>query len=207
MDINIRMHTANSKYGEKSDKRLLKTKRAIVGALIELLTQKDLSEITVTELAQKARINRKTFYLHYDKIDDVIEDFGNDLLMYSQSILRDYLAGGHEDLSPLFSAINRAIENDLEFFRAFVRSGAYQLFIGASEKRHLVYGIRVTLSKYLQGSIVGQYAVEYIVNGVCAMYVMWLGADMPTVSLETVGEYACAFVSSNIEYLRGRKDG
>ncbi|MBQ9794006.1 MAG: hypothetical protein IJW34_03570 [Clostridia bacterium] len=48
----------------KIDRRIIKTKRAIAVALLQLLSEKPLEEITITELTLKADINRKTFYLH-----------------------------------------------------------------------------------------------------------------------------------------------
>ena len=47
--------------GSRTDLRVIKTKRAITGTLIELLRTKSIGKITVTELAQKAEINKGTF--------------------------------------------------------------------------------------------------------------------------------------------------
>ena len=46
----------------KADRRIIKTKKAIYEALVELMQKKKLNSITVTELAAQADINRKTFY-------------------------------------------------------------------------------------------------------------------------------------------------
>lgn len=63
----------------KKDRRVLKTEESIQSSLMELLTYKSLSKITITELAQKAGIERKTFYLHYDSIDDVLLEIEDQL--------------------------------------------------------------------------------------------------------------------------------
>ena len=47
---------------QKQDRRVVKTKRAIRNALVQLLSEKELDQITVKELADRADINRKTFY-------------------------------------------------------------------------------------------------------------------------------------------------
>ena len=52
----------------QEDLRVTKTKRAIKETFLELLKQKDLNRITVTELASRAEINKGTFYLHYSDI-------------------------------------------------------------------------------------------------------------------------------------------
>lgn len=45
--------------------RVKRTKQNIIHAFIELTKEKNISAITVQEIAQKAMINRATFYAHY----------------------------------------------------------------------------------------------------------------------------------------------
>lgn len=55
----------------KEDKRITQTKQCIEKALIELLNNKYLEEITVKELCEKANINRSTFYTYYTSPNDI----------------------------------------------------------------------------------------------------------------------------------------
>ncbi|MFI3133806.1 TetR/AcrR family transcriptional regulator [Staphylococcus warneri] len=50
----------------KEDRRVRKTKSAIKHAFIQLLKERGLENITVQDIADKADINRGTFYLHYE---------------------------------------------------------------------------------------------------------------------------------------------
>ena len=43
-------------------------------ALMFLLEQKDYDAITVKEICQKAGVNRSTFYLHYETMNDLLEE-------------------------------------------------------------------------------------------------------------------------------------
>lgn len=43
-------------------------------ALLALLEQKDYAYITVKEICAKAGVNRSTFYLHYETIDDLLQE-------------------------------------------------------------------------------------------------------------------------------------
>lgn len=43
-------------------------------ALFRLLEEKDFRNITVTEICQKAGVNRSTFYAHYDNLMDLLEE-------------------------------------------------------------------------------------------------------------------------------------
>ena len=74
---NLRNNQAES--GVRMDRRCLKTQKAIKNALVELMSEKDISQITVKELAQRADINRKTFYTHYTSIYDVSGEIENEI--------------------------------------------------------------------------------------------------------------------------------
>mgnify|MGYP001752422534 CR=1 FL=1 len=54
------------------DLRVKKTKRAIRSAFYALIREKPLEKITVRELADKAEINKTTFYAHYETIYDLV---------------------------------------------------------------------------------------------------------------------------------------
>ena len=62
---------------KNTDRRTLKTQKALRDAMAELLAEKELRKITVQEIADKADVNRVTFYKHfldvydlYDKIEE-----------------------------------------------------------------------------------------------------------------------------------------
>lgn len=66
---------------KKSDLRVQKTRHALTTALYELLCEKSLNDITVTELCERAVIRKATFYKHFgDK---------NELLTYMIQQLQD----------------------------------------------------------------------------------------------------------------------
>lgn len=71
----------------KNDLRVQKTVAGIRQALFELLATKPLEKITITELAQRAQIQRKTFYLHYQSLDDVLAAFEDELSVEVQQMM------------------------------------------------------------------------------------------------------------------------
>lgn len=52
------------------DRRIKKTKAAVMNAVFDLLMEKDSEKVTVLEICQKADINKSTFYLHYKNAED-----------------------------------------------------------------------------------------------------------------------------------------
>lgn len=59
--------------GKSVNRRTLKTRMALCEALAELLTEKELQKVTVQEIADKADMNRVTFYNHYLDVYDLYE--------------------------------------------------------------------------------------------------------------------------------------
>ena len=58
------------KSEEKVDLRVLRTRKMLVLAFTELMEEKDLQAITVSDIAERAMVNRATFYAHFtDKYD------------------------------------------------------------------------------------------------------------------------------------------
>lgn len=199
MEIKLCEGNVRTKHGIKKDKRLVKTKKSLLEAILRLLGEKSLSEITVTELTEEAGINRKTFYLHYDRTEDIIRDFSDDLLNctyreLTESAMRD----GGKDMAENFRAVNRVLSENLEFFRYFVRSGAYQYFIDKAERRRYVDCIRQLLPSLFGQDSASSYVAEYVLSGVCAVYVRWLEQDTPDMTLDELAAIASKLVSATV---------
>jgi AcrR family transcriptional regulator len=56
------------------DLRVRRTLTAVRKAFNELVLARNYNEISITDLTDKAGINRKTFYLHYSSLDDLVAE-------------------------------------------------------------------------------------------------------------------------------------
>lgn len=66
---------------QNANRSSIKTKRLIKTVFAEMLSEKKtINDITVTELVKRADINRGTFYVHYDGIYAVAEDYEKELI-------------------------------------------------------------------------------------------------------------------------------
>lgn len=69
------------------DRRIDKTQRALKAALIKLMEEKDIRQITVTEIVKEADVNRGTFYKHYEVKEDLLESTIQDVI---ESLIQAY---------------------------------------------------------------------------------------------------------------------
>jgi len=73
---------------KKVDRRIQKTRKAIKKSFIELLNETNLGDMSVNDIAERADINRGTFYLHYEDKFDLFEKYANELLNELTSVIR-----------------------------------------------------------------------------------------------------------------------
>ena len=60
---------------EKQDLRIVKTKKVLYMALVDLMREKTFEEIKVSEICSRALVNRSTFYAHYEDKYEFLVDF------------------------------------------------------------------------------------------------------------------------------------
>ena len=70
------MKKASTKTGP--NRRVAMTKTMIKQALLDLLREKPLEEISVAELCRRADVQRSTFYNHYNIVEDVLKEVKED---------------------------------------------------------------------------------------------------------------------------------
>lgn len=76
-----------------------KTRLALKGAMLELLSEKDLCNISISEITKKARINRSTFYNHYDSEFALFAEIEKDAL---------------DDIDSMIASVNPFIKENME---------------------------------------------------------------------------------------------
>ncbi len=65
---------------QKTNRRVQYTRSALREALIGLISEKPLANITVTDICARADINRSTFYLHYQGVHELLGEIEEQIL-------------------------------------------------------------------------------------------------------------------------------
>lgn len=106
------------------DRRIRKSQQAIKYALVTLINEIGLEKITVSKLCKKADINRSTFYLHYENIDDLIQSIESELSSHITSSISlvetDDILMDKSLLTNLFTTILKSIEVESELVLALI---------------------------------------------------------------------------------------
>ncbi|MCU7556995.1 TetR/AcrR family transcriptional regulator [Macrococcus capreoli] len=90
------------------DRRVRKTKQSIRTAVLELMLEKPFDNITVNDIAEKADINRGTFYLHYVDKYELLEKIEDEMIQKFITIQR-------------MMDVSQIIEEDSLFQEVFIK--------------------------------------------------------------------------------------
>ena len=132
---------------EKVDRRILKTKKAIRQAVVSLLGQQELATITVTEIAARAEVNRKTFYNYYENIYQVLDEIENEIVRAFEGVIATFSLK-KEGLNPLplFESWATVMQGEFKFYSQLLQSNKVEL-------QSLLTKISQMLKDKLKGSV------------------------------------------------------
>jgi len=105
------------------DLRVIRTRKLIKSAFLELMQTVGFERITVQSLSQKAMINRSTFYLHYSDKYDLLDSLEDEMLQGLKGIIMelpvDIIATqglDAEQSMAVFLRVLEYIQQEREFF-------------------------------------------------------------------------------------------
>lgn len=185
----------NALYFSKNyDRRQIKTKKAIIGAFMTLLQEKNMSKITITELSRLADIDRKTFYLHYSSVEGLYNDLGSMLVSLIKDVIIEY---SEENKSPyfLFASINDIISEKIDLFKGIARNNDFSDFMMSikdilSNELINLYGRANT-----SASERFKLTAEFVASGTVAMYLRWLRGDA-NISMDELALLAAEMITN-----------
>lgn len=170
------------------DRRVVKTKRAIKEAFAKLLTQKDINDITISDIAAEANINRKTFYNYYGGIYEVVGEIEDDIVRlidkevtgigFQNSLQSPYL---------IFEKLTKVINTDTDFFGYLLGMNA-----NVSLESKIADLLKSKFKMFiLQDVEISELRLnlmtEFIISGMVAVYRRWFNSDRSE-PIETISE-------------------
>lgn len=156
------------------DRRKRKTRIAIENALLELMQYKPLSSISISELAEKADVNRKTFYNNYSSIDDVINCINVKISQHIFNALPDKITIHNEiEIYNLLLSLTTALEPHKEILRKMTQKERNLPFLEYFKDQVLPY-VEHNLSSYHVDKALTPYINSYLISGLSALFYEWV---------------------------------
>lgn len=182
------------------DRRIRRTKRIIRQTLTELLAEKSLKDISVSELTEKADINRGTFYLHYRDIYDLFEQIEKETIEDFTRTISKYKKPAQTLWLPMFLDLLKYVAANSQIFLAILKTKENTFL-------HQIIDLHrpKTKEEWRMLFPVGreeyfEYYYSFITNGCVAMLLRWFENGMKE-SPESIAELAEKMMTSCISNL------
>lgn len=120
-----------STTSSRTDPRVIRTLQLIRDAFIDLLQEIEFEKITVNRIAERATINRATFYLHYRDIPDMLERMANQMIDEIQAILSGVSNQTRLDIDIDLSILVKLLEHiadNSKFYKVLLASKRIPVF-------------------------------------------------------------------------------
>lgn len=156
------------------NRRVKMTKRLMKEALIDLLEQKPLEKITVTEICKSADVNRSTFYAYYEDIRTLMLEIEDEILehvtVYSENF-NDYT---DKRMLEVFEEFFDYVKENAKIFRVLVVQHDNSNF-----NRRMLDTImeKYKMSLEYNKELPARYTYVYSVSGVIGIMEEWISSN------------------------------
>lgn len=134
---------------EKTDLRIVKTKKILFNSLLNLMKIKNFEKIKISDICEESLVNRSTFYAHYDDKYELLIDLFEERKL---SLLKDFednenKAFSKEYLMELLSILIDHIEENKEIYSSILANNRNGILID-----FLIDAIEKDVSEKLKGN-------------------------------------------------------
>ena len=153
----------------------IRSRTLIKGALADLLQEKPLEKITVTDVVNRAGINRGTFYAHYSDVPDVI----NRVIQQTFAGIREALSPRILPLEDVPGAIMNSIQSILDFYKKIMNSTAAPML----HEQIINLGLEYLMARETAYHVANQdpcfLTIRFCAGGLSNLYRDWFTGKIP----------------------------
>lgn len=193
------------------DRRIVRSRNAILSAFERLLMDKPLADITVSAIAREANVDRKTFYVHFGTVDGLLDAIAADVVeMIVDSVEKTLSTMGSDPneralgaAATFFKTINEALCNNLVLNRQLIENIPLDDFMTRlrvpleheiAERDLLPHGLKDEMFDYY---------LAFLLSGIIGIYRTWVLSD-GSVPIERISEVANNLTLNGLSSLESR---
>lgn len=178
----------------------VRSRRLINEALAELMQEKPLDKITVTDVVTRANLNRGTFYAHYADIQDVVNRRVEDACQTLREALRarSLQQEEHPDPAGVLLQLQKFLEGDITFYRSLLISSSAAAAVEKIRNVFVEYMLEHETDFVVQDKTHYLFDIMFASGGLITMYQDWFNGRLP-MTLEQLTERAITVTRSIAE--------
>ena len=185
---------------KKEDLRVQKTKRAIRQAFADMICEMEYADISVKELCERAMINRKTFYLHYESLDDLLQELQDRIA--ANFVQQEISYRSMEDMRRIIRTFFEVAASMPLLNERLLCSGSYRHVGDAINAQIMAHRAKTNRGAFSENEWVDNLVFAYFSANSPLLYRQWV-ADRKQLPLEELIENAtrliCGGLSAFIE--------
>ncbi|GIO38488.1 TetR family transcriptional regulator [Paenibacillus antibioticophila] len=182
---------------KKTDLRILRTIQSIRKAFYELIPEKGYEAITVQDIADRAMINRNTFYLHYQNKPDLLDTCMSELLSeLKEAVVLCPISMSPFSLSLLETVMQTVLEQislNMTFYRSMLieenRIYPFQAKMENIIKDKLMEGWKPAQENSVL-AISKELLIEYLGSAFMGIVIWWVKNDKPLPADEVSSQFS-----------------
>ncbi|ULL15635.1 TetR/AcrR family transcriptional regulator [Paenibacillus sp. H1-7] len=178
-----------STHKPKQDPRITRTHQLLQDALLDLIRERGFDKLTVQQIAERATLNRATFYLHYRDKHDLLQQGMDEVLQQLVNNIRSQTESERVDFRkdkphPTFIRMFEHIQQHSKY---------YQVILAEQKIPHFMTRMTEVLSDFASEGISAveaeseayhltvpkEMAVRYAASAFLGVIIWWLEQDMP----------------------------
>lgn len=193
-------NTFEEAYGMPEDRRVQKSKTIIINTFIALAQTKEISKITITDIANQANIHRKTFYTHFGSIEALLIYIQESLLFDFNDSLQKEIKQSKLKKSNFTYFILQFIDDHIEIIR-MLYSNYDKKFIEhfIKKNQNILENILPPVTKN-QNTNFKIYATSFLVGGLITIIEKWI--DDKSISKDEIENVFRAFESISADFIQ-----
>ena len=195
MDESVKTDGAEKDLRRSTDRRVVRTRKAIREAFFKLMEEQDYHKITIASIAREADIDRKTFYLHYGSVSDLADEIIYDEAQTIMESCRDALRSGGQSINvaELFHSISMALAPDMSRSRLVVQHASLPDMLDRLEASLVEVVLADNALGLKRDDPYLQFTVSFFCAGIVAVYRRWLMSES-SIPLDDIAQAASACV-------------
>ena len=184
----------------KEYRSAVRSRRMIRSAFLEMLREKSYEKITVTDIVNRADINRSTFYAHYPDVRGLVEEIVGEIIDHSVEMARemdiqDFIA----DPLPYLQDLNSYGLENAELYKLlslsdFALRQMDQVKLTLSERLCSA----VEIPEHIRNSVDFQIQMNFFLGGIFNIYALWL-QGLLACSMDDIARQMALFIQRNAD--------
>ncbi len=161
---------------KKANLKVINTKRKLSKSLISLLTSKSITEIDVSELCEKAGINRTTFYKHYASLYHLLDELIVQFFKRIETLFLSLSSG--ENTTSKVAYLLKYLKQNREFVTIIMNNNSFSSISERLIQLNFICNLINSNIQYRKNAYVSEdYYVDFIISGWIAAIRRWVNEN------------------------------